>query len=390
MKKLFVLFSFIFISPAFADIVTDFTNSCGNVGYDRIYAIFSPQSITCESGYFLPVNSLTCAICPDGYICNGGTFEFDTINAQGLTRNQSYITASVLRNACAPRIASRRMYAIFTKPTTTCASGYFLPADSLTCQPCPVGFTCNGGTFERDIINAQGITRNENYASGIMQNACAANTTFNRVYAIFKPKTFTCVSGYFLPANASECVPCPSGYVCSGGTFEHNTTSAQGIIENTTQEDLLISAHNTCSDNLTSHVLNGFFVPNVHDCAPGYYLPANIDECTLCPANNKCVGGTYTFNETTTQGIEQCNVNTYAPSGADKCYDHILHIGTDNIYRNNTKQTRPALHIGLNGNIYYANMILDPICVNKDSSHQFKIKYDNKIYYVCDDTICRQ
>ena len=386
MKKIFVLFSFIFISPVFADVVSDFSNMCGDVGYDRIYAKFSPLSITCENGYFLPVNSLTCAPCPTGFTCPGGTFVFSATDAQGLSLGNSRITASVLNNACVPHIATRRMYAVFTMGTYTCESGYFLPAASTTCAPCPTGFTCSGGTFGRDDINAQGIVKNSQYLSSSANNACASNTTVRRVYANFLAPTFTCASGYFLPANSFQCTQCPTGYTCSGGTFSHNKTEAQGIVRNENEEYLSMSANNTCANNIKNHVLNGIFEPNVHDCAPGYYMPANYDGCQPCLRNNKCVGGTYTFNETTTQGIELCDTGLVSPMGSSVCYPHILHIGDEVVYLKSTKLTIPSLNVGWDGDVFYANMTTTPTNMSFESEHYLKLNINGTLYYVCDDS----
>ena len=131
------------------------------------------------------------------------------------------------------------------------------------------------------------------------------------------------------------------------------------------------------------------FIPNTHTCTPGYYLPANIDECTICPNDNYCVGGTYTFNETTSQGIEACSGNTpYAPTGSAICYEHILHVGEDTVYLKSDKLTTPSLNIGMDDGIFYANMTTEPTLMNKDSEHYLKLEFNNTVYYVCDDTTC--
>ena len=63
-------------------------------------------------------------------------------------------------------------------------------------------------------------------------NACGVSFPSN-VHARFVPNTYTCNSGYFLPANSTTCVACPNGSTCSGGSFDFNPNSAQGIIYNT-------------------------------------------------------------------------------------------------------------------------------------------------------------
>ena len=107
--------------------------------------------------------------------------------------------------------------------------------------------------------------------------------------------------------------------------------------------------------------------------------------CSQCPQNNKCIGGTYSFNETSDQGIEQC-VNGHAPVGSSICYEHILHIDNDVIYLKSTKLTTPSLNVGMDNGVFYANMTTTPTRMNNATEHYLKIEYDNQIYYVCDDT----
>lgn len=210
---------------------------------------------------------------------------------------------------------------------------------------------------------------------------CNVNTP--KFYALYKANEYTCSSGEFLPANTLGCESCPNGYTCNGGTFKFNANNFQGInmgnISSTT-------INNVCAYNFPQKLV-AYYTRNKHTCTPGYYLPANIDECTICPNDNLCIGGTYTFDENENQGITPCPVGTYSPKGSDSiCYPHILHIGENNIYLKSEKQTIPSLNIGLNGEIFYANMTTTPTYMNKDSEHYLHINYDNKDYYVCDDT----
>ena len=222
-------------------------------------------------------------------------------------------------------------------------------------------------------------------------NGCSSDLSqHTALLATFTPNQYQCSSGYYVPANNDGCVVCPEYYDCSGGTFSFNEEYDQGNkfktqvtenIRNGCKTDFLRS-YNNVSD------ITATFTPNVHDCNPGYYLPANIDECTKCPNNHYCPGGTYTFNETTNQGIESCSVGTYSPSGSAVCYPHILHIGNNNIYLKTNRITTPSLCIGMDSNVYYANMTTIPTYMNSESEHYLKIQYNDTTYYVCDDTAC--
>ena len=209
----------------------------------------------------------------------------------------------------------------------------------------------------------------------------------NEFIAIYKPYKYTCAQGEYLPANTLGCVVCPTGFNCPGGTYDFNPVYFQGIMFDNITTSMI---NNICAINFPDEII-AIYRPNIHTCMPGYFLPANVDGCTICPQNNKCVGGTYTFNETTSQGIEACSGNTpYAPTGSAICYEHILHIGDDMVYLKSTKLTSPSLNVGWDGNVYYANMTTVPTPMNSATEHVLKIEYDGTIYYVCDDTTYRE
>ena len=54
-------------------------------------------------------------------------------------------------------------------------------------------------------------------------------------------------------------------------------------------------------------------------CPATQYLPANATTCVDCTAGNYCPGGSFTFNETTAQGIYVCTTNTYSNNVAAAC-----------------------------------------------------------------------
>jgi hypothetical protein len=222
-------------------------------------------------------------------------------------------------------------------------------------------------------------------------NGCSSGLNTDTIMlATFAPNQYQCGSGYYVPANNDGCVVCPDVYDCNGGTYTFNEEYDQGNkfktqvtenIRNGCKEDFLRAYNNIANITAT-------FTPNVHNCSAGYYLPANIDECTICPLNSKCVGGNLTFNETTAQGITPCPNRSFAPTGSSVCYPHILHVGNDVVYMKSVKTTTPSLNTKINNEIFYTNMTTTPTYMNKDSTHYFKTIYNDTVYYICDDTIC--
>ncbi len=85
------------------------------------------------------------------------------------------------------------------------------------------------------------------------------NSNITRLFPVFRIKTFTCNSGYFLPANTDHCVQCPNGYTCPGGTFDFDPTNVQGI---TKQQIITNNLSNVCSANFIPRRFKPVFRPN--------------------------------------------------------------------------------------------------------------------------------
>jgi hypothetical protein len=170
-------------------------------------------------------------------------------------------------------------------------------------------------------------------------NGCSSSlNTDTALLATFTRNQYQCSSGYYVPANHDGCVVCPDVYDCNGGTFTFNEEYDQGNkfkvqvtenIKNGCKTDFLKAFYFNNVANITAT-----FTPNIHNCSAGYYLPANIDECRQCPANSYCGGGTYTFNETTNQGITPCPsthpTSVAGSSSINQCKKQINWYSTDN------------------------------------------------------------
>jgi len=130
-------------------------------------------------------------------------------------------------------------------------------------------------------------------------------------------------------------------------------------------------------------------VPEQLSCDAGEYLPAHGYRCETCPENSYCSGGTYTFNETVTQGIESCPNNWYSPSGMSSVAQcgRILHIGEDMLYLRSVKQTIPSLNVKIGNNVYYGNMTINDVPMNTNTERKLKLRFNDITYSVYDDTV---
>ena len=128
---------------------------------------------------------------------------------------------------------------------------------------------------------------------------------------------------------------------------------------------------------------------NTYICQPGYYLPADGEGCVKCPNDYYCVGGAWTYNTQTAQGIEQCPNGWYAPAGMSESGScgRILHVGDNIVYLRSTKKTTPSLNIKIGDNVFYGNMTLSDVGMHEDNSHKLKIGYDNQTFSVYDDSV---
>ena len=292
----------------------------------------------------------------------------------------------------------------FSPTVYTCSSGQFLPADTTECKSCPSGYTCAGGDMMFNENDVNGIDYRSPITSST-QYTCSDNflhandNNVANLIPVFSQAVYTCSSGQFLPADTTECKSCPSGYTCAGGDMMFNENDVNGIDY---RSPITSSTQYTCSKNFlrvnSNNVSNliPIFEPNQYTCNTGYYLPANAISCVACTANHYCSGGTYTFNETTDNGIEACpSATPYAPAGSAVCFSSILHLDdtqqNDIIYLKSTSTTSPSLNIDIDDdgvNDGFANMTTTRTPMSNVSNHYLKITVNGVLYYVCDDTSC--
>lgn len=216
----------------------------------------------------------------------------------------------------------------------------------------------------------------------------ADNKTF--MFAIWQINSYICAPGYFLPANGIECVKCSSDHTCPGGTYTFNENIPQGIIIN------LILTTDFAGGCVTDYLwpnanqakTEAIWERNTYDCSAGYYLPADGVECVICPHNNYCPGGMYTYSETVTQGIMECPNNLFSPSGVfevESC-GRKLHIGDEILYLRSSKKTTPSLNFDINNDgiaDFFGNATLQRTTLNSTSQRYLHVGE----YYIYDDSI---
>ncbi len=132
-----------------------------------------------------------------------------------------------------------------------------------------------------------------------------------------------------------------------------------------------------------------------YTCNPGQYLDVDADitviECKQCPNDYYCPGGKYTI-ETAVNSKINCPLGTVSPSGAadSGACGRKLHFGDYFIYVRSQKKTTPSLNIDVNGDgipDYFGNLTSDETVMNKDFDRKIKVKYDDQVMYLYDDTV---
>ena len=108
MKKLFFIFIVLFATNAFANVMCEDATD--------YYAIYEPNTYTCDTGYYLPANTDGCVACPTGFTCNGGTFSFNENVYQGAVINS--VGTSTMNNVCADNFPVD-LYAVYEPVTVT-------------------------------------------------------------------------------------------------------------------------------------------------------------------------------------------------------------------------------------------------------------------------------
>ncbi len=133
-------------------------------------------------------DSVSVTLAANGFTKTGHTFSKWAAGSTGGTKYAAGATFAPTNKAWTSP-SSYTMYAIWTAISYTCAAGEYLPKKATSCESCPEGRYCEGGTYSYNESNDQGIT-------GV------------------------CASGYSTGgASTSTCTACASGYAASGTAY---------------------------------------------------------------------------------------------------------------------------------------------------------------------------
>ena len=212
---------------------------------------------------------------------------------------------------------------------------------------------------------------------------------------MFEPKQITCTDGFYLPINTEHCEPCPSEATCIPGTYAFNENRSQGVVFN---DAIGQDKQKGCVSNIlgvyNDVFLEAVFAPRQIECTSGYYLLANHVECTRCPNDNYCPGGTYTFNETENQGIVPCpDAHPFAPAGMwleTQC-GRKLHVGDDVLYLHSAPAvpTVKRLYVRFNDVVYSVNATekeFAPATMSERTTRALHVLIDGVEYLIHDDS----
>ncbi len=167
-------------------------------------ATCSSSKITCAAGKYLPKNKTTCANCTAGNYCEGGEFEFNKNNDQGLkacpTNYQEGGTGLKTQASCSMNVPS----------------GYGVPEAKKNKA------VCSGNTYR----SADAVVT---YGKVLLCSECSTGYTPSTDHTQCVKVKVSCSAGKYLPKNKTTCSNCVANNYCEGGTFEFDKNNDQGI-----------------------------------------------------------------------------------------------------------------------------------------------------------------
>lgn len=281
----------------------------------------------CNSGYFGEDFS-ACAACPKDNYCPGGRVSFACDKDMAAEMGKSVCSAApgfYGPDGEKPQACRKNFYCTGGNLLTPCGEGSVSPRGSKSASQC----TCDAGWTGLTGTDCVQCPADSYCSGGSSQEKCPSSST--SPVGSDSVNDCGCQSGYVGP-DAQHCSVCPEGYFCTGGTqmtrCPGHSTSKQGATRQescycmvgfigrdpnscipcpTGQYCLGGNAVNQCPANTNSQE-QAWKVEQCL-CVAGFYQ-LKVDgkpECTQCPANTYCTGGT---------SREQCPAHSKAAVGS--------------------------------------------------------------------------
>ena len=404
---------------------------------DTVYAVWEP----CGIGKYKPGSgtqaAAACSSCPElprGFAYGSGTGLIDITQCYAHATNMAAVDADCRNMAWDMGLrvtlgSSSNWDALRTEPVPTgmlaLAGTYVNPdmvadtawksidgfnADDL-CLPCPDGTYNDGqngsGKVATECTACPGSTRQELDALPVSTGGTGA-TSYRQCYKYIRLAEVdsNCVSGevryrcmtkimensinyepFPIPAQDPELAPVaapghavylpndtttPSCIECDVGTY-----SAGGTVYSCSQ----------CPSGYDDNPETGLTSPDMCQisCPGGYYLAAANDAtCSEVSPGYWAAEKIVNYGDTSTRTECASGLTTIGyGAGADEADDcgRVLHFGNDTLYLRSAKKTGHALHVGINGDVFYGNMGTDL------SKSGLRIKLGDTTYSVYDDRV---
>ena len=260
-----------------------------------LYAHWSLNSYNCAAGQYLPKQEIKCVNCTKNHYCPGGKYNYNTSKDQGINN-----CPNGYPNSPAKSDAANDCY------MNVPANKYVKKAKDTSPTACPTGQRKDAHTV--------------NYGKVSSCNRISIEVTYdcNGGTGGGKETFYSDKTGQKFGKSCSK-----TGYVQDGWNLPKNKNAASRdyTVNNNVTENWIIN--NSPKITLYSHW-------NLSEikCDAGKYLKKSATSCTQCTANHYCPGGTYKYNTTKDQGINNCPSgygNSNAGSSKNtQCYMNVV------------------------------------------------------------------
>ena len=392
-----------------------------DIPYANLSEILSQACIECSAGTYSPGGNVTsCSACPE--LTDGFEYVPTTGNTSLTACRQGIANAEDVNEYCATSSETTELFDILCYATSDgtwgdCAIGNAwtakpgsyvgiwkqeMPAEDVIenmCIQCTDGTYSSGGTVsscsacpalstadERDgwkiSSGGYGATSSQdcyaylesyptNCASGSFKRMLFGGGTGYYGSEWFELEPLTAEPGYIVQfedgqTTAPACVACTVGTFSPGGDVHSCSACPSGYDDN---PETGLTSPDMCQISCPG----GYYLAAANDAtcsevSPGYWAAAKVVNYGGTSTRTECASGLTTIG--------------YG-AGADEAADcgRVLHFGDDTLYLRSVKKTDHALHVGINGTVFYGNMGTDL------SKSGLRIKLGDTTYSVYDDSM---